>query len=454
VLFNAFKRLGHGASTSEKADLFAGTARGFTGSACRRTRMKPETVGMSSARLARLDDLMKRRYVESGYLPGLLTYIWRRGRLVHTGMCGQMDIERGKPMREDAIFRIYSMSKPITAVALMMLVEEGLIGLDDTVHSHIPAWRNLGVYASGMPSLLADAPPSFITTPTLRPMKVVDLATHTSGLTYGFMMRTAVDAAYRQAKVVDRGTPGGLPAMIDQLARIPLDFSPGTAWNYSVSIDVLGYLVEKLSGMSFGEFLRSRLFEPLGMSDTAFWLPPDKIERFTSCYQPNAKGGLKLQDDARESSYDKLPKLESGGGGLVSTAHDYLRFCRMMLNGGTLDGVQILSPKTVALFSLNYLPEGREIVDLAFPGMFSESAYAGVGFSLGCGVNVDVAKTRLPGSVGEYFWGGAAATAFWIDPEEDLTVVFMTQVIGSEARLTLRRDLRTLVYSALTESYA
>jgi CubicO group peptidase (beta-lactamase class C family) len=417
--------------------------------------MKPETIGMSSARLARLDEVMKRRYVDGGYLPGMLTYVYRKGHLVHTGMCGQMDLERGKKMREDAIFRIYSMSKPITAVALMMLVEEGLIGLDDEVSTHIPAWKNLGVYASGMPSLLADAPPSYLTTPVLRPMKIIDLATHTSGLTYGFMMRTAVDAAYRRAKVTDRQTPDGLQGMIDQLAQIPLDFSPGTAWNYSVSIDVLGYLVEKLSGMSFGEFLRTRLFQPLGMNDTAFYVPSDKTERFTSCYQPEtANHGFKLQDDARESTYATPPLLESGGGGLVSTAHDYLRFCRMMLNGGTLDNVQILSPKTVALFSLNYLPDGREIVDMSFPGMFSESDYAGVGFSLGCGVNVDVAKTRLPGSLGTYSWGGAAATAFWVDPKEELTIVFMTQVIGSPARLTLRRDLRTLVYSAMTESFA
>ena len=417
--------------------------------------MKPETVGMSSARLARLDEVMKRRYVDGGYLPGMLTHVYRKGQLVHTGMCGQMDIERGKPMREDAIFRIYSMTKPITAVALMMLVEEGLIGFDDTVHSHIPAWQNLGVYASGMPSLLADAPPSFITTPASRPMKVVDLATHTSGLTYGFMMRSAVDAAYRKAKVADRQTERGLAQMVDQLAQIPLDFSPGTAWNYSVSIDVLGHLVEKLSGISFGEFLRTRLFEPLGMNDTAFWVQSDKTERFTCCYQPETQGrGLKLQDDARESTYANPPRLESGGGGLVSAAQDYLRFCRMMLNGGTLDGMQILSPKTVALFSLNWLPEGREIADMALPGMFSESGYAGVGFSLGCGVNVEVGRTRLPGSLGEYFWGGAAATAFWIDPKEELTVVFMTQVIGSAARLTLRRDLRTLVYSAMTELFA
>jgi CubicO group peptidase (beta-lactamase class C family) len=255
--------------------------------------------------------------------------------------------------------------------------------------------------------------------------------------------------------VTDRESPGGLHGMIEQLSQIPLDFSPGTAWNYSVAIDVLGYLVEKLSGIRFGEFLRTRLFEPLGMNDTAFYVPSDKIERFASCYQPETKGsGLRLQDDARESPYAKPPTLESGGGGLVSTAQDYLRFCRLMLNGGTLDGVQILSPKTVSLFSLNYLPDGREIADMTLPGMFSESGYAGVGFSIGCGVNVNVAKTRLPGSLGEYFWGGAAATAFWVDPKEELTVVFMAQVIGSETRLTLRRDLRTLVYAAMTESFA
>jgi CubicO group peptidase (beta-lactamase class C family) len=416
--------------------------------------MKPETVGMSSARLARLDALMRRRYVDGGYLPGMLVHVYRKGHLVHTGMSGQIDLERGEPMREDAIFRIYSMSKPITAVALVMLVEEGLLGLDDAVQSHIPAWKDLGVYASGVPSLLPDAGPGFLTTLPLRAMKVIDLATHTSGLTYGFMNRSSVDAAYRRAKVTDRETPGGLQGMIDQLAQIPLEFSPGTAWNYSVSIDVLGYLVEKLSGMSFGEFLRTRLFVPLGMNDTAFHVPSDKIERFASCYQPAVPGRLKLQDDARESAYAGPPMLESGGGGLVSTAHDYLRFCRMMLDGGTLEGVRVLSPKTVALFSLNYLPDGREITDMALPGMFSESAYAGVGFSLGCGVNVNVAKTRLPGTLGEYFWGGAAATAFWIDPKEELAVVFMTQVIGSEVRLTLRRDLRTLVYSAITESFA
>jgi CubicO group peptidase (beta-lactamase class C family) len=411
---------------------------------------------MSSARLVRLDDVLRRRYLETGHLPGTVTYVYRSGQLVHTGICGQMDIERGKPMREDGIFRIFSMTKPITSVAFMMLVEEGLIGLDDDVHSHIPAWKGLGVCATAVPSPLAEAPICFDIRPTLRPMKVIDLLTHTSGLTFGFPMRTAVDAAYRTARVADPWTPGGLPEMIDQLSRIPLDFSPGAAWNYSVSTDVLGYLIERLSGMSLGEFLRTRLFEPLGMNDTGFWVPSDKIERFTSCYVPNAGGsGLTLQDDAQESMYYAAPpQLESGGCGLVSTAHDYLRFCRMMLNGGTLDGVQILSPMTVAQFSLNYLPGGREMADMAPPGMFGGTSYAGVGFSLGCGVTVDVAKTRLPGSLGQYFWGAATGSAFWIDPKQELISVFMNQVIFSQARETLRRDLRTLIYSAMTESLA
>ncbi|HEY7852861.1 MAG TPA: serine hydrolase domain-containing protein [Caulobacteraceae bacterium] len=417
--------------------------------------MKPEQVGLSTARLARLDEVMKSRYVDGGFLPGLITQVFRRGELVHCGLSGHMDRERDKPMREDAIFRIYSMTKPITAVALMMLAEEGLIGLDDDVASHIPAFKRLGVYASGVPTLLAGTPPSFITTRPERAMKVVDLVTHTSGLTYGFMMRTMVDFNYRKAKIGDFQTPGGLDEMIDQLAAVPLEFSPGTQWNYSLSIDVMGYLVQKLSGMSFSEFLRTRLFEPLGMHDTGFHCPPEKLDRFTSCYQPGDDGrGLKLQDDAQASTYAKPPTLESGGGGLVSTAHDYMRFCRMMLHGGALDGARILSPKTVALFSLNHLPDNRELAEMAPPGAFSEASYYGIGFSIGCGVNINVARTRLPGSLGEYFWGGAASTAFWIDPAEDLAVVFMTQVMGTDARLTLRRDLRTLVYSAMTESFA
>jgi CubicO group peptidase (beta-lactamase class C family) len=397
--------------------------------------------------------VMTRRYVDSGLLPGILTQVWRRGELVHTGMSGMMDIGRSKKMQEDAIFRIYSMTKPITAVAMMMLVEEGKLGLEDDVHVHIPSWKGLRVYASGMPSLVANTQGQFITIPVKRRMKVIDLVTHTSGLTYGFMMRTSVDGEYRRKKMGDFQTPGGLEAFIEQLAHTPLDFSPGEHWSYSVSVDVMGYLVQKLSGQTFGEFLRTRLFEPLGMKDTSFSVPHDKTERFSSCYMPKKGGGLEIQDDAGKSTYAEPPKLESGGGGLVSTAHDYMRFCRMMLGGGSLDGVQILSPKTVKMFGTNLLPDNKLLTDLvAGEGLFSEAGYNGIGFSIGCGVTMDIAKTRLPGTPGEFFWGGAAATAFWIDPVEDLAVVFMTQVMGLDARLTLRRDLRTLVYSAMTES--
>ncbi|HSC61577.1 MAG TPA: serine hydrolase domain-containing protein [Rhizomicrobium sp.] len=416
--------------------------------------MAKERAGFSMERLAKVDAVMKQRYVDTGLLPGILTQVCRKGEIVHTGMSGSMDLARNKAMREDALFRIYSMTKPITAVALMMLVEEGKIGLDDDVHTHIPSWKNLRVYASGMPSLVANTAGQFITTAPHRRMKVVDLVTHTSGLTYGFMMRTSIDAEYRRQKVGDFQTPGGLDAFIEQLANIPLDFSPGEAWNYSVSIDVMGYLVQKLSGMTFGEFLRTRLFEPLGMKDTFFSVPADKMDRFCSCYMPGKDGKLVIQDDAGKSTYAEPPKLESGGGGLVSTAHDYMRFCRMMLGGGSLDGVQILSPKTVAMFGMNLLPGNKLMADMSLAATFSEAGYKGIGFSIGCGVTMDPTKTLLPGTPGEFFWGGAASTAFWIDPKEDLAVVFMTQVMGTDARLTLRRDLRTLVYSAMTESLA
>jgi CubicO group peptidase (beta-lactamase class C family) len=414
-----------------------------------------QNAGFSAERLKTVDRVMTERYVDSGRLPGILTQIWRRGQLVHTGMSGMMDIARNKKMREDALFRIYSMTKPITAVALMMLAEEGKIGLDDDVHTHIPAWRNLRVYGSGVPSLVANTAGQFITTAPKRSMKVIDLVTHTSGLTYNFMMRTSVDAEYRRLKIGDFQTPGGLDAFIEQLAHTPLDFSPGEQWNYSVSIDVMGYLVQILSGMTFGEFLRTRIFEPLGMKDTFFSVPADKIERFASCYMPGKDGKLIIQDDAGKSTYAEPPKLESGGGGLVSTAHDYMRFCRMMLGGGTLDDVQILSPKTVEMFSMNLLPGGKLLTDMVSgEGLFSEAGYAGVGFSIGCGVTMDISKTHVPGTPGEYFWGGAASTAFWIDPKEDLAVVFMTQVMGTDARLNLRRDLRTLVYSAMSQREA
>jgi CubicO group peptidase (beta-lactamase class C family) len=414
--------------------------------------MKPETVGLSSERLDRLHRRMTEKYVDSGLLPGFVVQVFRRRELAHSSAAGLMDIAREKTMREDTIFRIYSMTKPITALALMMLVEDGRIALDDEVPSFIPEWSGLGVYVSGILSLTANTAGQFLTVPPKRRMRVIDLVTHTSGLTYGFLMRTAVDAEYRRLKIGDFQTPGGLHTFIEQLANVPLEFSPGDHWNYSVSIDVLGYLIQKLSGQGLGEFLRTRIFSPLGMHDTAFSVPANKLDRFPSCYTPKKDGGLEVQDDAQNSTYAEPPKLESGGGGLVSTAADYLRFCRMMLNGGELEGIRMLSPKTVEMFSLNLLPGGKLIADMIpGEGMFSEAGYAGAGFSLACGVTMDLAKAHMPGSAGEYFWGGAASTAFWIDPEEDLAVVFMTQVIGTAARLVLRRDLRSLVYSALID---
>jgi CubicO group peptidase (beta-lactamase class C family) len=409
---------------------------------------KSERAGLSSARLKTLDRVLKEKYVDRGFLPGTLTQVWRKGELALSGMTGAMDVERAKPMREDAIFRIYSMTKPITAVALLMLVEEGKIALSDDVATFIPSWKNLGVFSSGTAG-------AFVTTPPKRPMKVIDLATHTSGLTYGWMNRTNVDAAYRAIDLGEPSMPGGLEAMIAEMAKLPLEFSPGEAWNYSLSIDVLGYLVEKVSGQSFGAFLRKRIFEPLGMKDTAFHCPASKVDRFTSCYQAKPDGTFTLQDDAKKSTYAKPPKLESGGGGLVSTASDYMRFCRMLLNGGSLDGVQILSPKTVALFSLNYLPGNLEMVAMNNGWrLFAEAGLEGIGISIGFGVTMDVAKTRMPGTPGEFWWSGAALTMFWVDRKEDLAVVFMTQVKGSPLEFQVRRDLRTLVYSAFTQSSA
>jgi CubicO group peptidase (beta-lactamase class C family) len=404
--------------------------------------------GFAQDRLARISQTIKSRYVESGLIPGALTLVWRRGETVHLGLSGVTDLERGTAMREDAIFRIYSMTKPVTSVAALMLLEEGKLGLDDFVHRYIPGFEHLTVFSGGN----LDA--GFLGQPTARPMKVIDLMRHTSGLTYGFLGRTNLDAAYAKLKLAEFDTMGGLPAMIAQLERLPLEFSPGTAWNYSVSSDVLGYLVEKISGQSFGAFVRQRILQPLGMNDTDFHVPTEKQSRLASCYYAKA-GKLLLYDDGQKSTYAKPPALESGGGGLAGTAADYLRFCRMLLGGGVLGDVRLLSPKTVSLMTMNHLPGGKEMTEL-MPSttMFNESGYSGVGFGLGVSVTVNLRHAGLPGTVGEYSWGGAAGTYFFCDPKEDLAVVFMTQVLASPDRIRLRRDLRTLVYGAMTESFA
>ncbi len=408
-----------------------------------------QTQGMSRERLQRVERFINDDYVATGKLPGALTQVWRRGERVLNAVQGWADRERQVPLAEDSIFRIYSMTKPITSVAFMMLVEECKVALDDPVSKFIPGWENLGVHVGGFMG-------GFQTRPTTRPMRMVDLLRHTSGLTYGFHQNTNVDAAYRQLKLGGADLNGTLDEMIEKLAGLPLEFSPGEAWNYSVSTDVLGYLVGKISGMPFETFLKERILDPLGMVDTAFYVPEDKASRFCACYAVGSLGSTAvsdqpvLQDDPRTSVYLKPPSLVSGGGGLVSTAADYLRFARMLLQGGELDGVRLLGPKTLALMTANHLPGGVDISTLSPRSMFSEAAYDGVGFGLGFATTISQAATLIPGSTGDFFWGGAAGTFFWVDPKEDLIGLFFTQVLPSSA-YPVRRQLRTLVYSAMTD---
>ena len=414
----------------------------------------PESAGMSQAALDRLEDHLKRRYIEAGRFPGTHLLIYRRGNVVHSTVQGFADIERKVPVKDDTIYRIYSMTKPITSVAFMMLVEEGLVALDEPVHKYIPEWKNLGVFQAG-------TAPGFLTRPPSQPMLIVDLLRHTSGLTYGFMQRSNVDAAYREKQIGDVVKAGTLDSMIEDLAKIPLEFSPGEAWNYSVATDVLGYLVGKISGIPFEQFLKQRIFNPLGMNDTDFFVPAEKAHRFAACYSADPqggitfhaterKGGLTLQDDPATSSFLSPPALISGGGGLCSTTADYLTFCRALLNGGELGGVRLIGPKTLKLMTSNHLPSGADLPALS-RSLFAEAAYNGIGFGLGFAVTMNPAQTLLAGSPGEYNWGGAATTSFWIDPAEELITIFMTQVLPSNA-YPLRRELRTMVYAAITDS--
>jgi CubicO group peptidase (beta-lactamase class C family) len=407
------------------------------------TTASPESAGMSKAALDRVDAHLKSRYLESGRFPCTQLVVYRRGKVVHSAVQGLADVERKVPVHDDTIFRIYSMTKPITAVAFMMLVEEGRVALDEPVHKYIPEWKDLGVFVAG-------TAPNFLTKPPTRPMQIVDLLRHTSGLTYGLQQRSNVDAAYREQKIADMVPGETLDNMIADLAKIPLEFSPGEAWNYSVSIDVIGYLIGKISGTPFPQFLKERIFDPLGMVDTDFHVPAEKAHRFAACYSNNPPGKMKLYDDPAKSFYLSPPTLFSGGGGLCSTAADYLTFCRALLNGGELGGTRLLGPKTLKLMATNHLPGGADLPAMS-RSMFSEATNNGVGFGLGVAVTMDPAKTLLPGSAGEYFWGGMASTAFWIDPAEELITVFMTQLVPSSS-YPIRRELRTLVYAAITDS--
>lgn len=396
-------------------------------------------AGFSEERLARIPRLLE-AHIAEGALPGALTLIWRHGEIAHKSLLGAIDLARGTAMREDAIFRLYSMTKPVTVVALLMLLEEGRIGLDDPIARFIPGFADLKLADGRVPD---------------RAITVLDLLRHTAGFTYGFHNRTPIDAAYRAQKIAEMDTEGGLPAMIAQMEKLPLEYSPGDRWIYSVATDIAGYLVELISGRPYADFVRENILGPLGMRDTDFHVPEAKQDRFAACYMFR-DSKLDLFDDSRKSTFFAPPKLQSGGGGLVGTAADYLRFCRMLLGKGSLDGVQLLSPKTVALMTVNHLPGGREIADLSpAADAFNETGYRGIGFGLGVAVTLDPARVGIPGTAGEFSWGGMASTTFFVDPVEDTIFLFMTQVITDTVRrVRLRRTLRTLVYGAMTQSHA
>ena len=400
---------------------------------------KPEQVGLSSGRLARIRPWME-KYVADKKLPGLSVALARRGRTVFFEKTGLMDVEAKKPVADDTIFRIYSMTKPVTSTAIMMLYEEGRFQLDDPISRYLPMFKDVRVFAGGTAE-------KYDTVPAKSPITFKQLLTHTSGLTYGFIAGTAVSEIYRNSRFDFQSEEATLPQMMERLAKLPLLAQPGTEWNYSVSTDVLGALVETISGVGFDKFLEERIFKPLGMRDTGFRVPEGQAHRFAANYQKGEGGGYTLIDASASSRYLQPRKLCSGGGGLVSTAHDYLRFAKMLQRKGELDGVRILGRKTVEYMTMNHLNG-----DMAAMGMprFSEASYVGIGFGLGFSVVIDPAKAEVMTSAGEYAWGGAASTAFWVDPKEELVALLLTQLMPSSS-YPIRRELRALVYQALVD---
>ena len=407
---------------------------------------KPQSHGFDPARLARVDAFLKERYLDAGVFANAQLLVARGGEVVHFWSAGEAREDRKGVVDEGSLFRIASMTKPITSVAFMMLVEEAKVALDTPVHHVIPEFRKLGVYAGG------GAGVPFQTRPTAEPMRMVDLLRHTSGLTYSFQNRSNMDAAYRAGKLENWHGNHDLDSFVAELGRIPLEFSPGESWNYSVATDVLGLVVQRVSGMPLEEFFRTRIFVPLGMHDTFFTVPRDKLDRLTDCYTlPDPFGAptkREMFDRAAETMWGTPFKLVSGGGGLVSTALDYHRFCTMCLNGGELDGARILGRKTIALMTQNHLPGGQDLSTMS-KSLFSEAQNAGTGFGLGFAVTIDVARSMMPGNVGEYYWGGMFSTAFFVDPVERLSTVFMTQLSPSMI-YPIRRELKTMIYAALT----
>jgi CubicO group peptidase (beta-lactamase class C family) len=398
----------------------------------------PEAVGLASLRLSRIDHWMD-DLVTSGKLPGVSVTIARRGRVAYQRCAGLADIARNTPMSPATMVRIYSMTKPIAVVAALMLYEEGRYQLDDPISRFLPYFAGQRVCVGGNRGKMD-------TVPAQRDITFRDLMTHTSGLSYHFMFSTLVDAAYRDQGIDFQTSDDSLGELVERVAKIPLLAQPGAEWNYSIATDVLGYLVEVISGQDFGSFVEERILAPLGMTDTHFVLPDSKLPRFAANYMPSPEG-LKLLDDPATSRYLLPGKIRSGGGGLISTAGDYMRFAQMLLGGGAYQGVRLLGRKTVELMTTNHLRG-----DMAAMGQprFSESSYEGVGFGLGVSVTLDPARAQLVGSAGEYAWGGAASTAWWNDPTEEMSVVLLTQLTPSST-YPIRRELRVLSYQALVD---
>jgi CubicO group peptidase (beta-lactamase class C family) len=389
----------------------------------------PEELGFSANRLKRIDTAMQ-RYVDQKTLAGLVTLVARRGGVVHFEKFGYQDIETREPMELDTIFRIYSMTKPITSVALMMLFEHCLIRLTDPVTKFIPEFKKVKVLVSE--GKLADLE---------REITIQDLLRHTAGLSYGDDEDSPVDELYRQADIFN--TDITLEEMIRRIADLPLANQPGQVWRYSVATDVVGYLVEVISDMSLAEFFDEKIFRPLGMEDTSFSVPPDKIDRFATLYGKTEKSALDLIDTATGGNYFNV-RLHSGGHGLVSTMADYLRFAQLVLDKGELDGVRLLGPKTMELMTTNHLPPAL------IPIAMGEEQMPGFGFGLGFSVMMDVAQSGMMGSVGLHGWGGWANTHFWVDPQEQLIGILMLQYVPS-GTYPVTNDFRTLVYQALID---
>ena len=384
-------------------------------------RAVPEDVGMSTSRLERIAPVMQ-RWVDDGKIPGALTMIAREGRLVHFEKFGTQDVATAKPLEFDTIFRIYSMTKPIASIAVMMLYEEGHFQLGTPVSELIPAFKDMQVYTEGGEAIV-DAK---------REMTIKHLLTHTSGIIYGGDWDHPINQRYKEANFYG----GDLANMAQELGNIPLLHHPGDAWNYGMSTDVLGYLVEVVSGMPFAEFLKTQILDPLGMTDTAFSVPDEKTDRYATLYEPSEDGGIQVIENAPVSSGPRS-FFHSGGAGLQSTAADYLRFCQMLLNDGELDGVRLLGRKTVELIRMNHISDDWQPLERT-----------GCGFGLGFAVVTDVAETHAPGSLGTYSWGGLASTTFWIDPVEDLIAILMTQLIGDSP---FHAQFRVLTYQSIID---